>query len=91
MQLVMEHMFIIPSNQLEKNKHPKRKIAKDVSRHFIEEKINRYIPFVVPFGLRAYTLSHSFCKGFFQDRVSRTICPALALNHEPPDLCLLNS
>jgi hypothetical protein len=29
--------------------------------------------------------------GFFRDRVSRTILPGLALNHDPPDLCLLSS
>jgi hypothetical protein len=28
-----------------------------------------------------------FCVGFFWDRVSRTICPGLALNCDPPDLC----
>jgi hypothetical protein len=27
----------------------------------------------------------------FQDRVSQTICPALTLNHDPPDLCLLSN
>jgi hypothetical protein len=27
----------------------------------------------------------------FWDRVSRTICPGLALNRNPPDLCLLSS
>jgi hypothetical protein len=26
---------------------------------------------------------------FFQDRVLRTVCVGLALNHKPPDLCLL--
>jgi hypothetical protein len=31
-----------------------------------------------------------FVKGFFGDRVSRTICPA-DLNRDPPDLCLLSS
>jgi hypothetical protein len=33
---------------------------------------------VLGFELRAYTLSHSaspFCDGFFQDRISQTICP----------------
>jgi hypothetical protein len=29
--------------------------------------------------------------GFFQDRVSRTVCPGLASNQDPPDLCLLRS
>jgi hypothetical protein len=29
--------------------------------------------------------------GFFWDRVLRIICPWLALNHHPPDLCLLSS
>jgi hypothetical protein len=28
---------------------------------------------------------------FFWDRISRTIYPGLALNHDPPDLCLLTS
>jgi hypothetical protein len=32
-----------------------------------------------------------FCDGFCGDRVSWTICQGLALNHDPPDLCLLNS
>jgi hypothetical protein len=31
------------------------------------------------------------CDGYFQDRVSQTICPRLALNHDPPDLCFLSS
>jgi hypothetical protein len=49
---------------------------------------------VLEFELRTYTLSHStspFCNFFFQDRVSRTIYQGLALNHDPPDLCLLSS
>jgi hypothetical protein len=45
------------------------------------------------FELRAYTLSHSigpfFVKGFF-DIGSRKL-PGLALNDDPPDLCLLKS
>jgi hypothetical protein len=36
-----------------------------------------------------HSTSPFFCDGFFQDRVSRTIC--LALNLYPPDLCLLSS
>jgi hypothetical protein len=32
-----------------------------------------------------------FCAGFFQDRVSWNYLPALASNHDPPDLCLLSS
>jgi hypothetical protein len=32
-----------------------------------------------------------FVKGFFWDRLSRTIVPRLASNHNPPDLCLLSS
>jgi hypothetical protein len=28
---------------------------------------------------------------FFRDRVSRTICPGLALNRDLPDFCLLSS
>jgi hypothetical protein len=31
------------------------------------------------------------CDGFFWDRVSKIICSGLALNHNPPDLCLLSS
>jgi hypothetical protein len=57
---------------------------------------------VLGFELRAlalarqafYHLSHStspFLWGFFQGRVSRTICPKLALNLNPSDLCLLSS
>jgi hypothetical protein len=51
---------------------------------------------VLGFELRAYTLSHSISlfflvMGFFQDKVLRTICPGLALNHHPPDLCLPSS
>jgi hypothetical protein len=54
------------------------------------------------FELRTYTLSHStspfvcvcvcvcVCEGFFQNRVSRTVCPELASNF-CPDLCLLSS
>jgi hypothetical protein len=46
--------------------------------------------------LRAYTLSHStspafLCDGIFRDRVTQTILPRLALNLDPPDLCLLSS
>jgi hypothetical protein len=50
---------------------------------------------VLEFELRAYTLSHSssliFVMGIFQDRVLQTIYRELALNLDPPDLCLLNS
>jgi hypothetical protein len=42
---------------------------------------------VLGFELRAYTLSHSTSP----DRVSQTICPGLASNHNPPDLCFLSS
>jgi hypothetical protein len=28
--------------------------------------------------------------GYFSRLVSQTICPGLALNHDPPDLCLLS-
>jgi hypothetical protein len=28
---------------------------------------------------------------YFRDTVLRTICPRLALNHNPPDVCLLSS
>jgi hypothetical protein len=31
-----------------------------------------------------------FCGGYFRDRVSWTIC-LVALNCDPPDLCLLSS
>jgi hypothetical protein len=31
-----------------------------------------------------------FCDGFFNS-ISRTICPGLASNLDPPDLCLLSS
>jgi hypothetical protein len=45
--------------------------------------------------LRAYTLSHSpspfFVIGFFRDRGSWNYLPRMASNHDPPDLCLLNS
>jgi hypothetical protein len=37
------------------------------------------------------TLPAFFCDGFFRNRVSETICPGLALNHDRPDLCLLSS
>jgi hypothetical protein len=40
---------------------------------------NFFFFLVLGFELRVYTLSHStgpFCGGFFQDRVSRTICPS---------------
>jgi hypothetical protein len=39
-------------------------------------------------GLHLESLHH---EGFFQDRVSQTICLGLALNHNPPELCLLSS
>jgi hypothetical protein len=29
--------------------------------------------------------------GYFQDKVSRTLCLELASNLDPPDLCLLRS
>jgi hypothetical protein len=52
-----------------------------------------YLFEVLGFELRPYTLSHStspfFVKVFFQDRVS--ICPGVASNWDPLDLCLLNS
>jgi hypothetical protein len=32
-----------------------------------------------------------FVIGFFGDRVSQSICLGLALNGDPPDLCLLSS
>jgi hypothetical protein len=44
--------------------------------------------------LKAYSLSHSpalFCEGFFWDRISQIICPGLALNCDPPDICLLSN
>jgi hypothetical protein len=44
--------------------------------------------------VREYTLSHSagpFCDGCFQDRVPQNYVPRLALNRDPPDLCLLSS
>jgi hypothetical protein len=31
------------------------------------------------------TLPTLFCVGYFQDWISRTICPRLTLNHDPPD------
>jgi hypothetical protein len=34
---------------------------------------------------------HSFLPGFFKIGSGRTICPGLALNHDPPDLCLPSS
>jgi hypothetical protein len=37
------------------------------------------------------SLSTTICIGYFQNRVSQTICRGLALNHDPPDLCLLSS
>jgi hypothetical protein len=49
---------------------------------------------ILGFELRAYLLSHStspFLVGYFRDRVSPSICPGLASNHDPPDLCLLSS
>jgi hypothetical protein len=55
---------------------------------------------VLGLELRAFTLSHSagplfiylfFCEGFFRDRVSQNYVPKLALNCDPPDLCLLSS
>jgi hypothetical protein len=53
---------------------------------------------VLRFELRPYTWSHStspfcvyVCVEFFHDRVLQTICPGLALNQDPPDLCLLSS
>jgi hypothetical protein len=46
-------------------------------------------------GRQVYCLSHSaspfFCDRFFQDRVLLTICPELAMNCDPPDLCLLSN
>jgi hypothetical protein len=45
-------------------------------------------------GRWLYHLSHPpalFCIGYFQDRVSRTVCPWLASNCDPPGLCLLSS
>jgi hypothetical protein len=54
-----------------------------------------YLFAVLGFEPRAYTLNHSassfFVMGFVQDRVSQSICLGLALNHHPPDLCLLSS
>jgi hypothetical protein len=48
--------------------------------------------------LRAYSHSTSplcvcvhVCVGFFWDRISRSICPGLTSNFDPPDLCLLSS
>jgi hypothetical protein len=43
---------------------------------------------VLGFELNAYTLTHTkspffVCDGFFRDRLSQTICPGLALNHDP--------
>jgi hypothetical protein len=35
--------------------------------------------------------SFFFVMVFFLDRVSQPICLGLALNHDPPDLCLLSS
>jgi hypothetical protein len=32
-----------------------------------------------------------FCVGFFRDRVSQNYLPGLALNRNPPELCLLRS
>jgi hypothetical protein len=49
---------------------------------------------VLGLELRTYTLSHStspFLWWIFQDRVSWTILPRLALNLDPPDRCLLSS
>jgi hypothetical protein len=49
---------------------------------------------VLGFELRAYTLSHStrpfFVMGFFEIGSSELL-PGLALNCDPPDLCLLSS
>jgi hypothetical protein len=49
---------------------------------------------ILGFELRAYTLRHSTITKndkFFGDRLLPTICPQLALNHNPPDLCLLSN
>jgi hypothetical protein len=55
---------------------------------------NNFFFLVLEFELSAYTLSHSassFHDGYFQDRVSGTICPGLVWNLYPPDPCLLSS
>jgi hypothetical protein len=33
------------------------------------------------------TLPALFCERYFWDRISRTTCPGLTRNHEPPNLC----
>jgi hypothetical protein len=49
---------------------------------------------VLGFELRPYTLSHStspfFVKGFLRSGLANYL-PGLALNLDPPDLCLLSS
>jgi hypothetical protein len=47
---------------------------------------------VLGFELRAYTLSHStlFYEGFFQIGSLMELFAQLALNFDPPDLCLLS-
>jgi hypothetical protein len=45
-------------------------------------------------GTEAYTLSHAptpiFCEGFFKIGSFGTICPGLASNYDPSNLCLLS-
>jgi hypothetical protein len=49
---------------------------------------------VLGFEPRVYTLSHStslFCEGYFLRQGLKNYLPGLALNLDPPDLCLLSS